>query len=66
MKCIICKVGTTMPGKTTITLERDNMTLVFKGVPDHPSAGRQATLTKPINQFNKLNQSNGYNERYSN
>ena len=33
MKCVVCKVGTTQPGKTTITLERDTMTLVFKGVP---------------------------------
>jgi YgiT-type zinc finger domain-containing protein len=33
MKCMICKIGDTRPGKTTITLERDNMTLVFKGVP---------------------------------
>ena len=33
MKCVICKVGSTMPGRTTVTLERDNMTLVFKGVP---------------------------------
>jgi len=33
MKCIICKHGETKPGKTSVTLERDNMTLVFKGVP---------------------------------
>ncbi len=33
MKCVVCKVGTTQQGKTTVTLERDNMTLVFKGVP---------------------------------
>jgi len=33
MKCVVCKVGTTQQGRTTITLERDNMTLVFKGVP---------------------------------
>jgi len=33
MKCIICKHGETQPGTTTVTLERDNLTLVAKGVP---------------------------------
>ena len=33
MKCAICKKGETKPGKTTVTLERNGMTLVFKGVP---------------------------------
>ena len=33
MKCVICKHGETRPGTTTITLERDGMTLVFKHVP---------------------------------
>lgn len=33
MKCVICKVGETRPGKTTVTLERDGTTLVVKGVP---------------------------------
>ena len=33
MKCVICKVGETQPGKTTVTLERGSSTLVFKGVP---------------------------------
>lgn len=33
MKCVICKVGETRPGKTTVTLERGSVTLVFKGVP---------------------------------
>ena len=33
MKCVICKQGETKPGKVTVTLERDGMTLVFKGVP---------------------------------
>ena len=33
MKCIICKHGETKPGKTTITLERNGATIVFKGVP---------------------------------
>lgn len=33
MKCAICRHGETEPGKTTVTLERDNLTLVIKGVP---------------------------------
>jgi YgiT-type zinc finger domain-containing protein len=33
MKCVICKQGDTRPGKTTLTLERDGTTLVFKSVP---------------------------------
>jgi YgiT-type zinc finger domain-containing protein len=33
MNCVVCKVGYTEPGVTTITLERGGMTLVFKGVP---------------------------------
>ena len=33
MKCVICKQGETQPGTTTVTLERDSMTLVFKNVP---------------------------------
>ena len=33
MKCVICKKGETQPGKTTVTLEREGMTLVFKSVP---------------------------------
>jgi len=33
MKCLICKNGETRPGKSTITLERGETTLVIKGVP---------------------------------
>ena len=33
MRCVICKQGETVPGTTTITLERDGMTLVIKNVP---------------------------------
>lgn len=33
MTCVVCKKGQTAPGKTTVTLERGGMTLVFKGVP---------------------------------
>jgi len=33
MKCVICKVGETRPGTTTVTLERGDVTLVFKKTP---------------------------------
>ena len=33
MKCVVCKNGETRPGKTTVTLEKNGATLVFKGVP---------------------------------
>lgn len=33
MNCFTCKQGRTMPGKTTVTLERDGLTLVIKNVP---------------------------------
>ena len=33
MTCVICKQGQTQPGKTTVTLERAGMTIVFKDVP---------------------------------
>ena len=33
MKCVICKQGETHPGLTVVTLQRDDRTLVIKGVP---------------------------------
>ena len=33
VRCVICKNGETAPGKTSILLERDKTTLVFKNVP---------------------------------
>jgi len=33
MKCPICKKGQTTAGTTTVTLERDALTLVVKAVP---------------------------------
>jgi len=33
MKCVICKHGETRPGKASVVLERDGLTLVIKGVP---------------------------------
>lgn len=33
MICLICKHGETRPGTATVTLEREDTTLVIKGVP---------------------------------
>jgi YgiT-type zinc finger domain-containing protein len=33
MQCVVCKQGETEPGTTTMTLERDTTTVVFKNVP---------------------------------
>jgi len=33
MKCMICKHGETKKGTTTVTLEKDSSTIVFKEVP---------------------------------
>jgi len=33
MICVICKNGETRPGTATVTLERDDTTVVIKGVP---------------------------------
>jgi YgiT-type zinc finger domain-containing protein len=32
-RCVICKGGDVRPGRTSFTIERDDMTLVLKGVP---------------------------------
>lgn len=33
MKCVLCDNGEAERGSTTVTLERDQLTLVFKSVP---------------------------------
>jgi YgiT-type zinc finger domain-containing protein len=33
MKCVICKHGDVVPGAATVTLERDELTMVVKHVP---------------------------------
>ena len=33
MKCVVCRQGETKPGKATVTLDRDGLTLVIKSVP---------------------------------
>ena len=43
MKCVVCKQAGTHPGKATVTLERDGVTLVIKGVPARicPNCGEE-------------------------
>ncbi len=33
MKCVVCKLGETRPGVTTIVLQREGATVVINGVP---------------------------------
>jgi len=33
MTCVLCKNGETKPGVVTVTLQRDNTTIIIKGVP---------------------------------
>jgi YgiT-type zinc finger domain-containing protein len=33
MQCVLCKHGTTYPGKVTVTLERDSSIIILKDVP---------------------------------
>jgi YgiT-type zinc finger domain-containing protein len=33
VQCVICRNGETQAGTTTLTLERDQLTLIIKGVP---------------------------------
>lgn len=35
MKCVICKHGETQHGFTTVTLEKNGATIIFKHVPAH-------------------------------
>jgi YgiT-type zinc finger domain-containing protein len=43
MKCVVCKQAETRPGLATVTLERDGLTVVFKGVPAQvcPNCGEE-------------------------
>ncbi|MCC5898588.1 MAG: type II toxin-antitoxin system MqsA family antitoxin [Phormidium sp. GEM2.Bin31] len=33
MNCVICKHGQTVPGRTTVTLDRDGVIVILKNVP---------------------------------
>jgi YgiT-type zinc finger domain-containing protein len=33
MKCVVCKTGEVAPGKTTVTLQRGETTVIVKDVP---------------------------------
>ena len=49
MTCVICKQGQTQLGKTTVTLERTGMTIVFKDVPAQVCANcREAYLDEKV------------------
>lgn len=43
MKCVVCKQAETCAGKATVTLERNGITLVVKGVPARicPNCGEE-------------------------
>ncbi|HEY3127913.1 MAG TPA: type II toxin-antitoxin system MqsA family antitoxin [Acidobacteriota bacterium] len=43
MKCVICKQAETKAGRSTVTLERNGVTLVVKGVPARvcPNCGEE-------------------------
>lgn len=43
MKCPICRAGKTIRGVATVTLERDGLTLVVRGVPARvcPNCGEE-------------------------
>jgi YgiT-type zinc finger domain-containing protein len=56
VKCVVCKKGETKPGKTTVTLEKDGATLVFKGVPADVCAncGEEYVDSKITPRFSSL------------
>ncbi len=33
MRCVICRHGNIKPGKATVTLQRENTTVIFKELP---------------------------------
>jgi YgiT-type zinc finger domain-containing protein len=43
MRCVVCRQADTRPGKATVTLERNNATLLIKGVPAEicPNCGEE-------------------------
>lgn len=43
MRCVVCKQAETRPGKATVTLERNGVTLVIKSVPAQvcPNCGEE-------------------------
>lgn len=43
MRCVVCKQADTGPGVATVTLEREGLTLVVKGVPAQvcPNCGEE-------------------------
>ncbi len=56
MKCVVCKQAETQPGTTTVTLERDGLTLVFKNVPAQvcPNCGEDYVDEKATKQLLRI------------
>ena len=56
MRCVVCKQAEIKPGRTTVTLERDALTLVIKNVPAQvcPNCGEayvdEAVTTKLLQE----------------
>jgi YgiT-type zinc finger domain-containing protein len=59
MKCVVCKLGETRPGFTTVTLERSGAALVVRKVPaqicdncgeDYVSAEVTRSLLQSVNE----------------
>jgi YgiT-type zinc finger domain-containing protein len=64
MNCVICKEGHTKPGLTSITLEREGMILIVKGVPadictNCGEAYVGSDVTREILKLAKIAQSTG-------
>ncbi|MDO8585625.1 MAG: YgiT-type zinc finger protein [Armatimonadota bacterium] len=47
VKCVVCKQGETPLGKATVTLDRDNLTLVVKGAPAQVCSNLYYSRTTP-------------------
>lgn len=56
MRCAICKQAETVMGTTTVTLERDTMTLVVKGVPARvcPNCGEEYVVEEVADRLIQL------------
>jgi YgiT-type zinc finger domain-containing protein len=62
MRCLICKQADTQPGRTTVTLEREQLTLVIKDVPARvcPNCGEdyveEAIASRLLDTLNQASQ----------
>lgn len=53
MKCVVCKHGETKAGEATVTLSREQLTLVIKGVPAQvcDNCGEEYVDSRTTNQL---------------